>query len=227
VAVVTGANRGIGLDVCRQLAEREMTVVLTSRDRGRGETAARSLTARGLDVRPQQLDVADNVSVQRFAHWARAQLSHVDVLVNNAAIDYDSGQRAATADIERIERAWQTNTLGAWRVTQALLPLLRASSHARIVNVSSEAGSVSEMGAGTPGYRVTKAALNALTRIFASELHRERILVNAVCPGWTATDMGGGGRPIAEGASGVVWAALLDDCGPTGGFFRDGQALPW
>ncbi len=195
VAVVTGANRGIGLEVCRQLAECGMTVILTSRDRDRGEAAATGLAERGLDVLPQPLDVADATSVECFAGWAREHLGHVDVLVNNAAIDYDTDQRAVAADLERVERAWQTNTLGAWRVTLALLPLLRAGTHARIVNVSSEAGSISEIGPGTPGYRVTKAALNALTRIVAGELYGERILVNAVCPGWTATEMGGGGPP--------------------------------
>jgi NAD(P)-dependent dehydrogenase (short-subunit alcohol dehydrogenase family) len=227
LAVVTGANRGIGLEVCRQLAELGMTVVLTSRNRRRGESAAVGLADRGLDVLAQPLDVADAASVGRFAGWARAHLGHVDVLVNNAAIDYDTDQYAAAADLERVERAWQTNALGAWRVTLALLPLLRAGTRARIVNVSSEAGSISEMRAGTPGYRVTKAALNALTRTLAAELRGERILVNAVCPGWTATDMGGGGRQVAAGAASVVWAALLDDDGPTGGFFRDGQPLPW
>jgi NAD(P)-dependent dehydrogenase (short-subunit alcohol dehydrogenase family) len=112
------------------------------------------------------------------------------VLVNNAAIDYDTDQLATAADLDRVERDWQTNTLGAWRVTLALLPLLRAGEHVRIVNVSSESGSISGMGGGEPGYRVTKAALNALTRMLASELRGEGILVNAVCPGWTATDMG-------------------------------------
>ncbi|MGA2927857.1 MAG: SDR family oxidoreductase [Solirubrobacteraceae bacterium] len=227
VAVVTGANRGIGLEVCRQLAERGMTVILTSRDRDRGEAAATGLAQRGLDVRARPLDVADATSAERFAGWAREHLGHVDVLVNNAAIDYDTDQRAVAADLERVERAWQTNTLGAWRITLALLPLLRAGTHARIVNVSSEAGSISEIGPGTPGYRVTKAALNALTRIVASELRGERILVNAVCPGWTATEMGGGGRAIPAGAASVIWAAVLQDDGPTGGFFRDGQALAW
>jgi NAD(P)-dependent dehydrogenase (short-subunit alcohol dehydrogenase family) len=224
---VTGANRGIGFEVCRQLAERGMKVVLTSRDLLRGEAAARGLIDRGLDVLVQQLDVADPVSVTDFADWAGANLGHIDVLVNNAAIDYDTDQRAIDADLERVERAWQTNTLGAWRVTLALLPLLRAGTHVRIVNVSSQAGSISEITGGTPGYRVTKAALNALTRTLAAELRSEQSLVNAVCPGWTATDMGGGGRPISQGAASVVWAALLPDDGPTGGFFRDGQALPW
>ncbi len=204
-----------------------MKVVLTSRDPVRGEAAARGLAGRGLDVRAQPLDVAGSASVERFVGWAREHLRHIDVLVNNAAIDYDTDQRASAADLKRVERAWQTNTLGAWRVTLALLPLLRAGTHARIVNVSSAAGSISEMGAGTPGYRVTKAALNALTRTLAAELRGERILVNAVCPGWTATDMGGGGRPVAAGAASVVWAALLEDDGPSGGFFRDGEQLPW
>lgn len=227
VAVVTGANRGIGLEVCRQLAEHGMRVVLASRDLARGEKAAQALTDPGLEVSARQLDIADPDSVEVFAEWARRQLGRVDVLVNNAAIDYDTDQRATAADLARVERAWQTNTLGAWRVTLALLPLLRAGEHVRIVNVSSESGSISGMGGGAPGYRVTKAALNALTRMLAAELRGEGILVNAVCPGWTATDMGGGGRPVSAGAASVVWAALLDDDGPTGGFFRDGRPVPW
>jgi NAD(P)-dependent dehydrogenase (short-subunit alcohol dehydrogenase family) len=178
---VTGANRGIGVEVCRQLAERGMKVVLTSRDLHRGEAAARGLNDRGLDVLVQRLDVADPASVMEFAGWARANVGHVDVLVNNAAIDYDTDQRAIDADLNRVERAWQTNTLGAWRVTLALLPLLRGGTHVRIVNVSSQAGSISGITGGTPGYRVTKAALNALTRTLAAELRSEQILVNAVC----------------------------------------------
>ncbi len=163
-----------------------------------------------------------------MARWVTEQLGRADVVVNNAAIHYDTWQRACSADLELVEQALQTNLLGAWRTTQALLPLLRRSPHPRIVNVSSEGGSISEMTGGTPAYSVSKAALNALTRLLAGELRPDRILVNAVCPGWTATDMGGGGgRPVSAGAASVVWAALLPDDGPTGGFYRDGQALPW
>ena len=227
IAVVTGANRGIGLDVCRQLAEHGLDVVLGSRDERRGIEAAEALARGGVSVRPRQLDVSDDGSVERFARWAGQELGRVDVLINNAAIDYDTDQRAGTADLDRVRRAWETNTLGTWRVTLALLPLLRAGAHPRIVNVSSEAGSISGMGVGPPGYHVTKAALNALTRTLAAELRADGILVNAVCPGWTATDMGGGGRPVAEGAASVLWGALLPDDGPTGGFFRDGRPLRW
>jgi NAD(P)-dependent dehydrogenase (short-subunit alcohol dehydrogenase family) len=127
-----------------------------------------------------------------------------------------------------VKDALQTNVLGPWRVVHAVLPWLRNSRGGRIVQVSIEAGSLAHMGAGTPAYSVSKAALNALTRILAAELQQEGILINAVCPGWTATDMGGnGGRPVAAGAAGIVWAALLDDDGPTAGFFRDGAPLPW
>lgn len=122
----------------------------------------------------------------------------------------------------------ETNLFGPWRTTLAFLPLLRASPHGRIVNVSSEGGSLASMGAGPPAYHTTKAALNAFTRTLAAELRSAGILVNAICPGWTATDMGGGGgRPVADGAASVVWGVTLPDHGPTGGFFRDGRPLPW
>ena len=163
-----------------------------------------------------------------MARWLTDTLGRADVLVNNAAILYDTGARAVTADLGTVRRAMETNVLGAWATAQALLPLLRRSPHGRIVNVSSEAGSIGGMTGGTPAYAVSKAALNALTRLLAGELRRDRILVNAVCPGWVATDMGGaGGRPVSDGAAGIVWAATLPDDGPTGGFFRDGRPLPW
>ena len=224
VAVVTGANRGIGLEVARQLADHGHTVVLGSRDPDRGRRAASGLPGR---VLPCPLDVADPASVQAAAEWITSTLGRADVLVNNAAIEYDTDQRAVTADLGRVDRALRTNLLGAWQVTQALLPLLRRSPHPRIVNVSSEGGAISELTGGTPAYSVSKAALNALTRLLAGELRPDRVLVNAVCPGWTDTDMGPGGRPVEQGAASVTWAALLPDDGPTGGFYRDGRPLPW
>jgi NAD(P)-dependent dehydrogenase (short-subunit alcohol dehydrogenase family) len=178
----------------------------------------------GGDIIPVQLDVADPESVRAAA----AGLDRLDVLVNNAAILYDTWQRGVDADLDQVRDALDTNLLGAWHVTQAVLPLLRASPAGRIVNVSSGAGALTDMGGGTPAYRTSKAALNALTRILAAELRGDAILVNAVCPGWVATDMGGsGGRPVADGAAGIVWAATLPDGGPTSGFFRDGRAIDW
>jgi len=227
VAVVTGASRGIGREVARQLVAHGFTVVAGVRDRAAGDRAATAIDPERRAVVVCLLDVTDPASVRSAAEQVRRDLGRVDVLVNNAAIDYDTDERAASADLGRVARALETNLLGAWRVTQAFLPLLRASGRARIVNVSSESGAISEMTGGTPAYSVSKAALNALTRLLAGELRRDRVLVNAVCPGWTDTDMGQGGRPVAEGAASVVWAALLDDDGPTGGFFRDGRPLPW
>ena len=225
VAVVTGGNRGIGLEVCRQLAQRGFTAVLGSRDLARGEQAASRLA--GLDVRTCQLDVADEASVTAAAGWVAETLGRADVLVNNAAILYDTWARAVSADLAEVQEAMETNLYGAWRTAQAFLPLLRRSAHPRIVNVSSESGSLASMSGGTPAYSVSKASLNALTRLLAGELRRDRVLVNAVCPGWTDTDMGQGGRPVADGAASVVWAAVLPDDGPTGGFFRDGRPIPW
>jgi len=225
VAVVTGGNRGIGVELCRQLAEDGFSVVLGSRDRARGEHAAQRLGRSEVIV--AQLDVADDASVTRTAAFAAERFGRCDVLINNAAIDYDTDALASDADLDRVHRAMETNLFGAWRTTLAFLPLLRQSRQARIVNVSSEAGSLASMGAGPPAYQVSKAALNALTRTLAAELRSAGILVNAVCPGWTNTDMGRGGRPVREGAASIMWAVRLPANGPSGGFFRDGEPLPW
>lgn len=227
-ALVTGGNRGIGLEVCRQLAERGMTVVLGSRSPGKGEPAANGLRAAGLEILPKTIDVSDDRSVERLASEIEEDLGQLDVLVNNAGILYDTWQRPLSADLDVVREALETNTFGAWRTARAFVPLMRRSGGGRIVNVSSGAGSLSRMGASTPAYNVSKVALNALTRMLAAELRGDGILVNSVDPGWVATDMGGhGGRPIEDGAAGVVWAATLPDDGPTAGFFYDGEPEAW
>ena len=227
VVLVTGANRGIGRELARQLALRGDAVVLTARDLAKAERAAAALPGQER-VLARRLNVTDPASIEQVAADLDRLYGRLDVLVNNAAIHYDTWQRASTADLQVVREALEVNLLGAWQASLILLPLLRRSRHGRIVNVSSEAGSLASMDGGTPGYNVSKAALNALTRMLACELRRDRILVNAVCPGWVATDMGGpGGRPVAEGAGSVLWAVDLPDDGPTGGFYRDGHPVPW
>jgi NAD(P)-dependent dehydrogenase (short-subunit alcohol dehydrogenase family) len=229
VALVSGANRGIGLEVTHHLAHHGFTVLLGSRDVAEGEEAAKPYLDEGLNILPVQLDVIDQKTISEVRRFTEERFNKLDVLINNAAILYDEWQRAGSADLNVVREAFETNTLGAWRMSQAFIPLLRRSDHARIVNVSSESGSLASMGARTPAYAVSKVALNALTRMLAEELRGDRILVNSVCPGWVATDMGGPNalRSVKEGAKSVVWAATLPDDGPTGGFFRDGKPLPW
>lgn len=225
IALVTGGNRGLGLEIGRQLADLGHTVLLTARS---WEAATAAADRLGSDVHPLQLDVTSQEDAERVAAELAERFGRLDVLINNAAIAYDTWQRAIDADLAIVREAAETNLYGPWRLAQVLLPLLRKSRHPRIVNVSSEAASLASMGGGTPAYNTTKVALNGLTKMLASELRSEGILVNAICPGWVATDMGGpGGRPVAVGASGIVWAATLPDDGPTGGFFRDGRPLPW
>ena len=226
IALVTGANRGLGRETARQLIAAGHTVLVAARQ----EEAARATAAElGEGAVPLRLDVTSTDDIAAAVEQVRQRFGHLDVLVNNAAIHYDTWQHAAGADLTVVREAAETNVYGPWQLVQAMLPLLRAGSRQRIVNVSSGAGSLTEMTSGsTPAYSITKAALNALTRMLAADLRGDGILVNAVCPGWVATDMGGpGGRPVAEGAAGIVWAATLPDGGPTGGFFRDGKAIAW
>jgi NAD(P)-dependent dehydrogenase (short-subunit alcohol dehydrogenase family) len=224
VAVVTGANRGIGFEIARQLRAAGMDVVLTARDEEKGERAAREL-----GVKFHVLDVTNQVSVDALALWLALEFGHLDVLVNNAGILPDGGQMLRRIKMTMLSEVFATNTTAPIRVTQTLMPLLLKSKAARVVNVSSALGQMASMGAGTPAYRISKAALNAATAVFAAEMRGTPVKINAACPGWVATDMGGAGAPktASQGADTAVWLATLPNDGPTGGFFQDRQPIPW
>lgn len=227
IALVSGANRGIGLAVVRELAASGYRVALGARDLGKGQEAAREV---GKNVTALQLDVTDQSSVDACIRAIERQFGRLDVLINNAGTMYDSWQTAEKADLAKSHEAHETNLWGPWRLAQAAIPLIRKSGGGRIVNVSSEAGSIAKLGAGSPpAYATSKAALNALTRILAGELKGDRILVNSVCPGWVRTAMGGENAPrtVEQGAASIMWAVNIPDDGPSGGFFRDGKPLQW
>ncbi len=231
-AVVTGADRGLGLETVRQLARRGYRVLLTARRDAAGQAAAAALAADGHAVHFRHLDVTVPAAVQALGDHLKTAFGRIDVLVNNAGIFPDRRSDGAassifTADLDTIRRAMETNTLAALHLCQVLIPLMQGNG--RVVNVSSGMGQLSDMNGGCPGYRLSKVSLNAVTRIFADELQGTNVKVNSVCPGWVRTDLGGSDAPlgVAEGAKGIVWAATLPDDGPSGGFFRHGEPIPW
>lgn len=232
VAVVTGAYRGLGLETCRQLAARGYRVVLTARREAEGHSAAGKLAAEGLDVRFFPLHVTEEPSVLALRDHLNKEFGRLDVLVNNAGIFPDPapgtpGSSIFDADLTDLRAAFETNTLAALRLCQSLIPLMQGRGC--VVNVSSGMGQLSDMNGFSPAYRLSKTAMNAVTRIFADELKDTTIKINSVCPGWVRTAMGGANatRSIEEGAAGIVWAATLTEDGPSGGFFRDAQPIPW
>ena len=228
VAIVTGGNRGIGREIARQLARAQVSVVIGARDPAKGEKAAAEMKAEGLEVASLPLDVIDTRSVRRFVEQVDRQFGAPGILVNNAGVFPEHYEAKVTEVPTSIWReTLETNLFGAVRMCREVVPMMQRVKYGRIVNISSGMGQMHKMGPGSPAYRVSKAALNALTRIMSRD--DERLRVNAVCPGWVKTDLGGPGasRSVEQGARGIVWAATLSAGGPRGGFYRDGKPLDW
>ncbi|AFZ22398.1 dehydrogenase of unknown specificity, short-chain alcohol dehydrogenase like protein [Cylindrospermum stagnale PCC 7417] len=235
IAVVTGANRGLGFETCRQLAQQDIKVILTSRDQAKGQAAAEKLQAEKLDVKYYPLDVTNTDSIQHLAEFICNEFGYLDILVNNAGIllDYlDNPDRSIfNVKVDTLRQTIETNVYGSLQLSQTLIPLMQVHNYGRIVNVSSKHGQLSANMNSTqfPIYGVSKTALNALTILFANTLKNTNILVNSVNPGWVKTDMGGPNaiNTINEGVDSIVWVATLPDGGPTGKFFQERNLIPW
>jgi NAD(P)-dependent dehydrogenase (short-subunit alcohol dehydrogenase family) len=228
-AIVTGGNRGLGFEIARQLVKEGVRVVIGSRDAAKGERAVASLKADDLAA-SHALDVNDTRSVKRFVEFVSKNYGAPAILVNNAGI-YPEDTESKVVDTRTAlwRETFETNVFGTVRMCRAVVPLMQRVAYGRVVNLSSGLGQVSQMGEGSPAYRVSKAALNALTVTLAAEVKGQGILVNSMSPGWVRTDMGGPEAPRSaeEGAQTAVWLALLPSSGPTGQFFRDKKPIPW
>lgn len=226
--LVTGANRGIGFEVARQLAKRGWRVFAGIRNHARAEAALTKWRAEGLAVEVIELDVSDRRNIEAAAQTLAAETGALDVLVNNAGVYLDQNTRGIDADPEVVIQTLQINTLGPLLLTRALLPLLEKSGAAQVINLSSGMGQLTDMNGWAAGYRISKVSLNAVTRMLAEELKEQHISVNSVCPGWVKTGMGGASAPRSaeQGADTVVWLAS-GEVSASGGFFRDRKSIPW
>jgi NAD(P)-dependent dehydrogenase (short-subunit alcohol dehydrogenase family) len=237
VALVTGANRGIGYAIAKGLAERGITTVLGVRDPGKGAAACSALQVQGLDVYFELLDVNDEKSIRTAVKHIQDRFERLDILVNNAGILIDGDANVLNISRGTMLKTLHTNVLGPLMLCQQCIPLMKAGGYGRIVNMASTLGSLTEMadpnsgysGVETPAYRLSKAALNAITALIAKKVRSENILVNSVCPGWVRTDMGGGQAPLTpeQGADTPLWLSTLPDDGPSGGFFSERKQIPW
>lgn len=230
IALVTGAKRGLGFATSERLAEKGYTVIMVGRGKSEIEAAAQTLKNKKLNVIAFDCDTTNVSQAHALASFVAEKFGKLDVLVNNAGVFPESmgSSDVFKTDSKLVAKTFETNTLGTMIVTNALSDLLKKSGDARVVNISSGMGQLSEMNGSYPAYRLSKTAMNALTRIY-SEDFGDSVKVNSVCPGWVKTEMGGAGadRSIEEGIAGIIWAATLPSNGPTGGFFRDGERLDW
>lgn len=228
-AIVTGANRGIGFEVCRQLAQQGCEVLLTARDAKSGKAAAKALQSENLTVSFYPLDVRHDGSIYSLMAYVKDKWGTVDILVNNAGVFLDKGTRARDLVGLPFDRTFQTNVRGPMLLTQSVIPMMERQGYGRIVNISSQMASIAHMGKGSAAYRMSKTSLNAFTRIIAQEVDDKAIKINAIDPGWVQTDMGGEQAPRTpqQAAKGIVWAAMLPEDGPSGGFFHDKKPLPF
>jgi NAD(P)-dependent dehydrogenase (short-subunit alcohol dehydrogenase family) len=234
IAIVTGGNRGMGLETCRRLGQIGYTVILTARDPQAGREAAATLQTEGLDVAPFRLDLTRAEDIAALVMHARRSLGRVDVLVNNAGLYLETAgptvrDRVSVFDarMDVVRAIIETNLLGHLALAQGLVPLMRDHGYGRVVNVTSTMGQLSDMGGGAPGYRLAGVGINALTRIFANELQGTNVLVNSVNPGWVRTRSADANRSVEEGVETTIWLATLPDGGPSGLFFHDKEPIPW
>jgi NAD(P)-dependent dehydrogenase (short-subunit alcohol dehydrogenase family) len=230
IALVTGANRGIGFEICRQLANAGIGIVMTARNAGKGQAAAKKLAGSGIAVTFRQLDVTSETAIGDAIAWMEQTYGRIDILVNNAGVMLDArGKSVLELDASTLRDTLETNLVAPLRLSQAAILLMRQHRYGRIVNLSSTLGQLAAMGSGTPAYRISKTALNSLTRVLAAENMDNNIKINSMHPGWVRTDMGGTSAPksVAEGADTAVWLATLPDDGPTGGFFSERKPIPW
>ncbi len=229
-ALITGANKGIGKEIARQLAQRGFAVFIGSRDMAKGRETADELCSEGYEATCIQLDVTDPVSIKNAFGTLSQKASHLNVLVNNAAILEDHGEDIIKLNVESLERTFAANVAGPILVTQDALPYLqKAPNGARIINVSSGAGALNDMQTYAPAYSISKTALNAVTRQFSAALQAENVAVNCVDPGWVRTDMGGpnASRSVEKGAETIVWLATDVPQSETGKFWHDKQEVAW
>lgn len=229
IIVITGANRGLGFATAQTLAEGGDFVILTARKKDALEKAVSQLKGQSLEVEGKEVDVANPEQVKELASWIDSQYGRLDILINNAGVTLENDSGILTVDPEVVMQTYRINTMGPLHMAQALVPLLKKSERGRIVNLSSGMGALTDMGSGWSGYRFSKTSLNVLTILLANELRQTNIKVNAVCPGWVRTDMGGPNATLSieDGIQGILWATNLDDNGPTGGFFRHGKPIDW
>ena len=237
IALVTGGNRGIGLEICKQLAKKGILVILTCRKVSEGKTAVAQLKKQGINIYYQQLDVANQTSRLRCKQFVEKKFGRLDILVNNAGVFLDSddddtlpGETSAfCTSLDILRKTLEVNTCAPFRLCQLFIPLMKKHNYGRIINVSSRAGQLATMKGGDAAYRISKTALNAVTKIFAAETNENNILVNSVHPGWVKTEMGGSRAPLTpeQGAETIVWAATLPDGGPTGKFFFEKKEIEW
>lgn len=230
IALITGANRGIGFEICRQLARREdIQVIMSSRDSGKGKEAQAQLLAEGLTIDYVQLDVSDSESITALKKWIDEKYGRLDILVNNAGVFLDKKMKGREIDLAVVRQTMEINFYGPFALSQTFIPLMAQNNYGRIVNVSSTMGSLESMSEGYAAYRISKTALNAMTRILAAEVDSAKIKINTMCPGWVHTEMGGKSAPKTpeEGADTAVWLATLPADGPSGEFFKERKRQPW
>lgn len=228
IALVTGGNRGIGYETCRELAIAGCHVILTCRSDVDGRNAVSRLNS-GDKIVFRKLDVTDTRDIESLCDWIVDTYGRLDILINNAGVYLDEGVSVFDVKEKTMRDTLEVNFYGAFHLCRVFVPIMRKSGFGRIINVSSGYGTMSEMGGHVAAYRISKAALNALTLIMAHELIDSNIKVNAVCPSWVSTEMGGSMAPISPNAAAkdIVYFAMLNDTGPTGGFFRYKKQIPW